>query len=336
MAGKTGTTLDLVAKDGSFQRQASAFRDFISSEPGARFPPEANRYHLYISYACPWASRTLLFRSLKGLEDAIGLTIVHPIFCNLDVAENPNAMGWVFGGNTHIDRDYPDVAVDPINGCKTVRELYHIANPDYNGRYTVPVFWDKVHKTIVNNESAEIIEMLNKEFNSIAKHPEVDLFPSDIRSEIDRWNEWMYPRINNGVYRCGFATSQSAYETAFHELFQALDELEVHLSKSRYVASPTKITAADVRLFVTIVRFDAVYVQHFKCNKKRIADYPNIQGWLKDLYHQPAWKSTVDLTHIKHHYMRSHPSINPHGIVCLGPDLEFVNDSNHGREKIGQ
>jgi len=271
---------------------------------------------------------------LKGLQDVIGLTVVHPIFTHNN-PENPESHGWVFGGHPEIDREYEDVSPDPINGVKTLRELYLLAAPDYDGRYTVPVLWDKVTKTIVNNESSEMMIMFNKEFNAFAKHPEVDLYPEELRTEIDRLNEWMYPVINNGVYRCGFATSQGAYETAFHELFQALDELEVLLGKTRYIASQTKLTAADIRLFVTIVRFDAVYVQHFKCNKRRIVDYPNIHGWLKEVYHHSVIKDTVNLTHIKHHYMRSHKSINPYGIVCLGPDLEFVKDSHHGREKIG-
>lgn len=330
----TGTVLDSVSNDGSFKRKPTIFRSWISSESGSRFPPEKNRYHLYVSLACPWACRVLFVRKLKGLEEAINVSVVYPIFKNVDDPNHPESVGWVFADHRLADEKFEGATNDQINGCKTLRELYLLADPNFKERYTVPVLWDTVNKTIVSNESSEIMVMLNNEFNAFAKHPEVDFYPTELRSEIDRLNDWMYESINNGVYKCGFATKQQAYETAFHQLFERLDQVEEILSKSRYICSSSKLTASDIRLFVTIVRFDAVYVQHFKTNKKRIVDYKNIQNWLKDIYHTPGVKETVSIPHIKHHYTRSHKTINPLGIVPLGPELEFLNDSNHGRENL--
>jgi len=222
--------------------------------------------------------------------------------------------------------------VDHVHGFRSIRQLYLTRHPDYTGRFTVPVLYDKKTRQIVNNESSEIIRMFNGEFNEFAKHPDIDLYPPSLRTAIDRWNERLYETVNNGVYRCGFARTQEAYEEAFHELFAALDEVEHHLGSNRYLCGDA-LTEADIRLFVTIIRFDAVYVTHFKTNKKRIIDYPNLLGWTRDVYQRPRIAETVNFFHIKQHYFRSHPSINPFGIVPLGPELPDYT-APHGRDAI--
>ena len=302
---------DTRSTGGKFLRKASAFRDQVAADGSTRFAPEAGRYHLYVSYACPWAHRTLIFRKLKGLEHAISLSVVDPL-----MAEN----GWTFG-------DSPGCIPDPLHGAKYLHELYTRADPSYSGRVTVPVLWDKQEDTIVNNESAEIIRMFNSEFDAIGD-ASLDFYPEALRPAIDEINDFVYPRINDGVYRCGFATSQEAYEDAFRALFEALDELEARLGRQRYLAGD-RITEADWRAFTTLVRFDPVYVGHFKCNRQRIADYPNLSGYLRELYQVPGVAETVEMTHIKRHYYESHRTINPTGVVPLGPDLDL--DAPHSR-----
>ena len=302
---------DTKKTDGKFVRKASAFRDRVAADGSTRFAPEAGRYHLYVSYACPWAHRTLIFRRLKGLEDAIPVSVVDPL-----MAEN----GWAFG-------DSPGCIPDPMHGVQYLHELYTRADGGYTGRVSVPVLWDRQEDTIVSNESAEIIRMLNSEFDAIGD-ASVDFYPEGLRAEIDRVNDFVYPRVNDGVYRCGFATTQEAYEEAFHALFGALDELDEKLGLQRYLAGD-RITEADWRAFTTLVRFDPVYVGHFKCNRQRIADYPNLSGYLRELYQVPGVAGTVNMTHIKRHYYESHGMINPTRVVPLGPALDL--DAPHGR-----
>lgn len=300
--------------DGSFVRQQQAFRGWVSDEPGAEFPPEAGRYHLYVSYACPWASRTILFRSLKGLEDAIGMTIVDP---------ERDERGWRFGDGSpeHGERD-------PLNGWTYLSEGYLATEPSFDARVTVPVLWDKQTGTIVNNESSEILRMLNSAFDSVAEHPELDFYPEALRGEIDELNDRIYNEVNNGVYRAGFASTQGAYESGVNTLFEALDWLEALLGERRYLTGD-QITEADWRLVMTLFRFDPVYVGHFKCNIRRIADYPNLWGYTRELYQHPGVAETVNFDHIKRHYYCTHPQINPTGVVPVGPLIDW--DEPHGR-----
>lgn len=302
-----------VRDDGEFVRHVTGFRSQIRSDGSTDFPPTSGRYHLYVSYACPWAHRTLITRTLKGLQEAISFDVVHPLL--------PRT-GWSF------DSSAPAATGDSINGFMDLKEAYLASNPEFEGAITVPVLWDKDKKQIVNNESAEIIRMFNSEFQEIATNPALDLYPEDKREQIGELNDWIYRYINNGVYRCGFATTQHAYSRAFEELFVALDRVEDILASSRYLTG-TEITEADVRLFTTLVRFDAVYVTHFKCNLKRIVDYPNIWGYTRDIYQMPGVAETVNMTHIKRHYYESHRHINPFGIVPDGPMLNFMYP--HGR-----
>jgi len=297
---------DTESTGGRFVRQESRFRDWIRADGSTPFAPEAGRYHLYVSLACPWAHRTLIFRKLKGLEDAISVSVVDP---------HMGEEGWVFG-------DSPGATPDPVLGAKRLHEVYTAADPRYTGRVTVPVLWDRRRGTIVSNESSEIIRMFDRELDAIGDDS-VHYCPEPLRDEIDAVNAFVYPYVNNGVYRCGFATSQSAYEEAFAQLFFALDTLDARLAERRYLVGD-RITEADWRLFTTLVRFDAVYVGHFKCNRQRIADYPNLAGYLRELYQVPGVADTVDFTHIKRHYYESHASINPTGIVPVGPALDLL------------
>jgi len=306
---------DTKATGGRFVRKESSFRDHVRADGSTRFAPEAGRYHLYVSLACPWAHRTLIFRALKKLEAAISISIVDPFM---------GAQGWAFGSDGGSEAG---CIPDTVNGARHLHEVYTKADSSYTGRVTVPVLWDRVHGTIVNNESSEIIRMLNSEFDAIGD-ASVDLYPEALRAEIDAINDFVYPRVNNGVYRCGFATTQEAYEEAFAELFGALDELEARLGERRYLVGE-RITEADWRLFTTLVRFDAVYVGHFKCNLRRIADYPHLSGYLRELHQVPGVAETVDFTHIKRHYYESHRTINPTGVVPLGPELDLT--APHGR-----
>jgi putative glutathione S-transferase len=314
----TNEWYDTKSTGGRFVRRESAFRDRVRADGSTRFSPEPGRYHLYVSLACPWAHRTLIFRKLKKLEGAIPLSVVHP-----HMAEN----GWSFGN--------PDATGggigDAVNGVRHLHEVYTKADPYYTGRVTVPVLWDRKEGTIVNNESSEIIRMFNSEFDGFGD-ASVDFYPEAHRAEIDAVNAFVYPNVNNGVYRCGFATTQEAYEEAFRDLFAALDELDSRLRRQRYLVGD-RLTEADWRLFTTLVRFDAVYVGHFKCNLRRISDYPALSGYLRELYQVPGVAETTDFEHIKRHYYGSHTSINPSGVVPLGPELDL--GSAHGRETIG-
>lgn len=307
--------------DGRFERSVAQFRDWVTvdgapAEGRTRsFKAEPGRYHLYVSLACPWAHRTLIFRKLKKLEDVISVDIVHHY-----MAEN----GWTF-----LKED--GATGDTLYGSDFLHQIYTRADPSYSGRVTVPVLWDKKEQTIVSNESSEIIRMLNSAFDEWGD-ASLDLSPLTLRGEIDAINERIYPAINNGVYRTGFATTQAAYEEAFDELFAGLDELEDRLSRSRYLIGNT-MTEADWRLFTTLIRFDAVYYGHFKCNLREISDYPNLSNYLRDLYQTPGIAETVDMLHIKAHYYASHNMINPTRIVPKGPDLDF--SGPHDRDRFG-
>ncbi len=309
---------DTKSTGGRFVRQDSSFRSWIRADGSTDFAPAAGRYHLFVSLACPWAHRTLIVRKLKGLEDAISVSVVHPLMAK---------DGWTFANPDGTE----DVTGDDILGKDHLHQVYTEADPRYTGRVTVPILWDREHGTIVNNESSEIIRMFNAEFGDLADSS-IDLYPEALRAEIDELNEFIYPNVNNGVYRCGFATSQEAYEEAFAGLFSALDELDARLATRRYLLGDAS-TEADWRLFTTLVRFDAVYVGHFKCNRQRIADYPNLSGYLRDLYQQPGVAETTNFEHIKRHYYESHSTINPTGVVPVGPELDL--DRPHDRETIG-
>lgn len=301
---------DTKSSNGKFVREDAGFRNWVENKPDAQFQPESGRYHLYVSLACPWAHRTLIFRKLKGLEEHIDVTVVCP---------DMMGEGWQMG------------LPEPLFGHTRMHQIYTQAKPDYTGRVTVPVLWDKKHNTIVSNESSEIIRMFNSEFNELTGNT-ADYYPQEKREIIEEWNAYVYPHVNNGVYRCGFATTQDAYEEAYNHLFESLDRLDAHLAKSRYLAGDS-ITEADWRLFTTLIRFDAVYVGHFKCNKKRIADYVNLNGYMKELYQVPGIKETTDFYHIKRHYYFSHTGINPTQVVPLGPELDLT--SPHGRDLLG-
>ncbi len=304
---------DTASNDGEFRRKDSTFRNWVTADGSAGptgdegFPAESGRYHLYVSYACPWAHRTLIFRALKGLTEHIDVTVVDPV-----MLEN----GWE--------------VTDPLHGHEYLYQLYLQADPGYEGRVTVPVLWDKKRNTIVSNESADIIRMFNSAFNAITGN-DADYYPPVLRPEIDALNERIYDTINNGVYRAGFATSQSAYASAFVTLFESLDWLEARLSENRYLTG-AQLTEADWRLFTTLVRFDAVYFGHFKCNLQQLRDYPAISGYVRELYQTPGVADTVHMDHIKTHYYASHGTINPTGVVPLGPRLDF--DSPHGRDAL--
>jgi putative glutathione S-transferase len=311
------SSLDDIDDGGAFKRKPTQFRNKITVDGSSGFKAEAGRYHLYVSLACPWAHRTLITRALKGLENVISVSIV-----NSFMGDN----GWTF------DKSDDGLVSDEVNHAKILREVYLKANPDYDGRITVPVLWDKQKNTIVNNESAEIIRMLNTEFNAFATNPTLDLYPADLQKKIDEMNEFVYPNINDGVYKCGFAKTQAAYEDAFDKLFAALDKLEELFTKQRYLVG-SQITEADVRLFTTLIRFDAVYTGHFKCNKKQLREYPAILGFTRELYQNPTVKATVNFQHIKHHYYYSHVSINPTRVVPKGPDNTYL-EVPHNRDKI--
>jgi putative glutathione S-transferase len=300
--------------DGQFVRQATSFRDWVTADGSSGFPAEAGRYHLYIAWACPWAHRTAIMRSLKGLKGTIGLSAVGS-FMGED--------GWAF-------YDEPGVVPDPVNGAHYLRDIYAKADPDYTGRVTTPLLWDKEAATIVNNESREIIRMLDTEFGEFAT-TDADFLPEDLRDEVDATIDAIYEPVNNGVYRTGFATTQGAYDEAVADVFAALDYWERILAGRRYLCGG-RITEADWCLFPTLVRFDAVYYGHFKCNLRRIVDYPNLWGYLKDLYQQPGVADTVNMEHIKKHYYGSHESINPTRIVPRGPLLDF--EEPHDRELL--
>lgn len=291
---------------GAFKREFAQFRDTITKEKHSLFPAEKGRYHLYISLACPWAHRTLIFRTLKKLDQYIGLSVVHP-----HMLEN----GWEFKTGMQ------GTTGDTLYGLRYLYELYCKANSQYTGRVTVPVLWDKEKKTIVSNESAEIIRQLNQAFNHLTGNKQ-DFYPPALAKEIDAMNDKIYLAVNNGVYKCGFATTQKAYEQAFEELFTTLDALENHLSQNEYLIGG-QLTEADWRLFTTLIRFDAVYFGHFKTNLKRVSDYRYLQPYVQKLYQYPGIRQTVNFEHIKQHYYYSHKTINPTQIVPVGPSLDF-------------
>lgn len=301
---------------GRFERQTSSFRDWVTADGGSDYPAEPGRYHLYVSLACPWAHRAVILRELKGLRDAIGMSIVDPI---------RDERGWAFTGA-------PGTTHDDVNGWSHLAEGYRASDPDFDARVTVPVLWDTKTGRIVNNESADIIVMLNSAFDAFAGRPELDLYPEALRGEIDAINEQVYENVNNGVYRSGFASSQEAYEEAVLPLFDTLDELDERLGGHRYLVGD-RPTLADWRLFTTLLRFDPVYVGHFKCNLRRIADYPHLSGYLRELYQWPGIADTVDIDQIKRHYHMTHGGINPSRIVPVGPVLDL--DAPHGRDTIG-
>jgi putative glutathione S-transferase len=302
-------------EDGEFDRQETTFRDRIEDDPDARFQPEAGRYHLYVSYACPWAHRTLLVRSLKGLEDAISVDVVDPFRAD---------DGWQF------TPDKEGCTADTETGSDYLREVYQRADDGVTGRVTVPVLWDREEETIVNNESKEILRMLDTEFDGVATR-NVDLYPAGYRDEVDRVIDDIYDPINNGVYRAGFAGTQEAYDRAVDELFDALDEWDEVLAGQRYLAGD-RLTEADICMFTTLVRFDQVYHTHFMCNKRQIHEYDNLWPYLRDLYGTPGVAETVNMAHIKEHYYTTHPDVTPTRIIAAGPDLDFTAD--HDRDAL--
>ena len=312
---------DTKESGGQFVRALPQFRNWITSDGSAGpsgksgFKAELGRYHLYVSLACPWAHRTLIFRELKGLEKIISISVVH---------WHMGESGWTFKAGDGVIHD-------TVNGFENLYQLYTTARSDYSGRVTVPVLWDKKTKTIVSNESSEIIRMFNTAFNGIGASLS-DYYPGDLRDKIDKLNTLIYETVNNGVYKAGFATTQKAYESAITPLFETLDWLDSHLAKHRYLVGD-QITEADWRLFTTLVRFDPVYFGHFKCNLRSIANYSNLSGYVRDLYQQPGISSTVNMAHIKQHYFGSHETINPTRIVPLGPAIDY--SLAHNRSNIG-
>jgi len=312
---------DTASTGGRFLRGNAAFRNWVTPDGTAGlsgaggFGAQPGRYHLYVSLACPWAHRTLIMRRLKGLEDIISISVVHWLM---------REEGWTFA-------DGPGVIPDSANGARVLHQIYTLANPQYTGRVTVPVLWDKHQATIVSNESSEIIRMMNSALDELGATPG-DYYPIDLRTQIDAINERVYSTVNNGVYKAGFATTQSAYEEGVRPLFDTLDWLEARLSGQRWLVG-NRFTEADIRLFTTLIRFDAVYVGHFKCNSRRIADYPALSGYVRDIYQRPCIADTVDFRHIKGHYYESHLTLNPSGIVPVGPVLDLL--SAHGRDRLG-
>ena len=302
---------------GRFIRRDSIFRRWVSDEEGAEFPAEPGRYHLYVSLGCPWASRTATVRALKGLEDVVGLSVVDPI---------RDIKGWAF-------REAPGATgPDPINGFEYISEAYHASDPDYDDRYSVPVLWDRKTGQIINNESSEIIVMLNGAFNEWADHGELDLYPADLRAEIDEVNEFVYRDFNNGVYNAGFAASQDAYDQAVGPVFTALDRMDAILDGSRYLAGD-RHTLADWRAFPTLLRFDLVYHGLFRCNRRRLIDYDNLWPYLRDLYQTPRVAESVNFDHFIRGYNLNLPQLNQAGIIPIGPELDFWEP--HGREHLG-
>lgn len=306
---------DTDATGGAFKRQASNFRNWVTADGKAGrsgeggFLAQAGRYHLYVSLACPWAHRTLIMRRLKGLEHLISVSVVHPLMFE---------HGWTFATN------FAGSTGDALYQADFLYQLYQKAQPNYTGRVTVPVLWDKAQSIIVNNESEEIMRMFNSAFDNVGALAG-DYYPLPLQPEINALNEWIYPMLNNGVYRAGFATSQEAYMNAVSDVFTALERIEAILSQTPYLTGE-QLTEADIRLWTTLIRFDPVYVTHFKCDKKRISDYPHLQRFTRELYYHPAFKPTVNVDHIRHHYYRSHKTLNPSGIISIGPD-SFLNES---------
>ncbi len=312
---------DTQSTEGRFVREDAGFRNWVTADGSAGlsggdgFRAQPDRYHLYVSLACPWAHRTIILRRLKRLENIVSMSVVNAYM---------GAEGWTFEPG-------PGVVADTVNGASRLHEVYTRAKPDYTGRVTVPVLWDKARNTIVSNESSEILRMFNSAFDAVGASPG-DFYPPALRAQIDKINDFIYPNVNNGVYRAGFATEQGAYDEAVSQLFAALDELEGRLANQRYLVGD-QITEADWRLFTTLVRFDPVYVGHFKCNIRRLQDYPNLWGYVRDLYQLPGIAETVDISYIKEHYYRSQLAVNPNGVVPCGPEIDY--SAAHGRETLG-
>ncbi|HSN05193.1 MAG TPA: glutathione S-transferase family protein [Nitrospira sp.] len=300
--------------DGAFTRQPDAFHRWVTADGSSGFPAAPGRYHLYVSWACPWAHRTIIVRTLKKLESVIGMTVVDPV---------RDERGWAF-------REGPGHSPDPINGFRFLSEAYKATDPQYKGRVTVPVLWDTLTRRMVTNSDDDLMRMFNSAFNRFTEST-LDLYPEQLRTEIDELNRFLYENVNDGVYRAGFATSQPVYEKAVRRLFDALDQLETRLKDRRYLFG-SRYVESDWRLFVTLVRFDAVYHGHFKCNIRRIIDYPNLFGYLKDLYQTDGIAGTVNFDHIKRHYYVTHDDINPTRIVPLGPEQDLT--ASHGRERL--
>lgn len=328
---------------GKFVRTAAGFREIIS-DSNPTFKPEKDRYHLYISYGCPWANRCLAVLKLKGLDDCIGFTAVHPTWQRTRPGdEEDQHFGWTFfqsgkdapfsspNGNGSFAPDGSDE--DPINGVKFIRDLYEKSN-DTKHKYSVPVLWDKREGRIVNNESSEIVRMFTKEFDQWATGPMAahDFYPEALRPEIDAVNDWVYPSINDGVYKCGFAKTQAAYDEAVTNLYEGLDRLESVLSQHRYLVGDT-LTEADIRLFMTLIRFDEVYAVYFKCNVKLVSQYPNIRNYMRDIYQLPGFSSCINMEHIKTHYYTSHPTLNIYAVIPRGPDVIADMMQPHNRAK---
>jgi glutathionyl-hydroquinone reductase len=311
---------DTKASQGRFVRSESQFRNWITADGAAGasgragFRAEPGRYHLYVAFACPWAHRTLIMRKLKGLETLISVSATSSYM---------GAEGWTFAPG-------PETIADDVNHVQRVYELYTLADPQYSGRATVPILWDKQQRTIVSNESAEIVRMLNSAFDSVGANGN-DYYPTALRAEIDEWNAFIYPNVNNGVYRAGFATTQEAYEEAATAVFAALDKLERQLSMHRYLTG-SRLTEADIRLFTTLIRFDPVYHTHFKCNLRRVVDYPNLWGFVRDIYQMPGIASTVHIDFVKAHYYGSHANLNPSRIIPIGPALDYL--APHNRDRL--
>ena len=305
---------DEQTEEGAFQRQDDAFRGWVTEDGSSGYAAASGRYHVYVSWACPWAHRTIIVRKLKQLEDVIGMTVVDPI---------RDDKGWAF-------REGLGHSTDPVNGFAFLGEAYSATDPTYQGRVTVPVLWDRETRRIVSNSDDDIMRMFNSAFNRLTAST-LDLYPKPLRKEIDQLNDFVYENVNDGVYRAGFATSQKTYEIAVRRLFDALDVLDNRLIRQRYLFGPHPVET-DWRLFVTLIRFDAVYHGHFKCNLRRIFDYPNLIGYLKDLYQYPGIAETVNFDHIKRHYYVTHDDVNPTRIVPLGPDQDL--NTHHGREHL--
>lgn len=300
--------------EGEFVRQGDQFRKWVTADGSTGYPAESGRYHLYVSLACPWAHRTVIMRKLKGLEEVVGMTVADPI---------RDERGWAF-------RNGPGYSEDPVNGFQFLSEAYKATDPAYNARVTVPVLWDKNTGRIVSNADDDIMRMFNSEFNAVTSS-KIDFYPGPLRSEIDEINDFVYANVNDGVYKAGFATTQDAYEREVRALFDALDMIEKRLRTNRYLVG-SQITEADWRLFPTLIRFDTVYHGHFKCNIRRIVDYPNLYGYLRELYQYDGISETVNFDHIKRHYYITHTDINPTGIVPVGPELDL--NSPHGRDMV--
>jgi len=348
-ATKSGarTALDEMSPDGSFKRVDAAWRNKISKEPGSMFPPEKNRYHLYVAYACPWAHRTLMTRAIKGLEDVISVTVVMPVWQKTKPDDpNDSHNGWIFADKTSgkvlknpaglggpFPSSYPQNEEDPFYNAKSIREIYEMAG-DKDGKYTVPILFDKWSQTIVSNESSEIIQMLNSEFDEYATSPDIDLEPKDLREAMQSVDSWIYPNLNNGVYRCGFAQTQEAYDVAIDELTAAFDRVEDILSRQRFIAGD-QFTLSDIRLFVTLLRFDEVYVVYFKTNTRSVANSAVLMNYCRDIYQMARVAETVDMHQIKEHYFCSHPDLNKLSIVPRGPNFERMLKERHNRGDLG-